>query len=227
MNLIELKLTSLKMFWFRILRLHNKWHKHNVSVEQRNLESKNCILPFYQSLSKQREKQNNVKYFLPLLQEGLKHDIYKTVDENQLEQKRKIYSWITYFRWYHCIETCFEQNWKELTSVILIAFQLFNQRNRKSKKLMILWDTKIWWNVTSPRTGREKGKTNYVHFLIRVKLSRGVQVMVHKENLIGIQMILEYRKYTNISAKNHYLFSLPGTGDYNSLLASRLLNKFS
>lgn len=200
--------------------------------------------------TKQKERQNDVKDFLQLLQEGLPHDVYKTVDENQLEQKRNkkielpssddiiaLRNFLNRRRELYMQrlkEKYSFHDWKELMSVILISLQLFNRRRAGEIERVKIEDFMRYEKIRDDDemlehlSVEEKKRTkNYVRFLIRGKLSRGVPVMVNKDNFIGIQMLLKFRKHTNISSKNPYLFGLPGRGDYNHLLATQLLHKYS
>lgn len=199
---------------------------------------------------KDRERQNDVKDFLQLLQEGLPHDVYKTVGENQLELKRKkvielpsTEDIITLRNFLNERRELYMQrlnerysfnDWKELMSVVLISLQLFNRRRAGEIERVRIEDFKRHEKLREDdemlddlSIEEKNRKKNYVRFLIRGKLSRGVPVMVNKGNFSAIQMILKYRRVTNISSKNPYLFGLPGNGDYNHLMATQLLNKFS
>ncbi|XP_056635921.1 uncharacterized protein LOC130444668 [Diorhabda sublineata] len=125
-------------------------------------------------------------------------------------------------------------NWKGLMSVILISLQLFNRRRAGEmdrakiedylKYERLKDDYEMLGCMSAEEKKRQKG---YIRFLSRGKRCRGVPVMVNREKFEGIQMILKFRKQTNISERNPYLFGLPGKDDFNHLLATRLLNQYS
>ncbi|XP_057662497.1 uncharacterized protein LOC130897580 [Diorhabda carinulata] len=196
--------------------------------------------------NKNKEKQNDVKYFLQLLQEGLQHDVYKTVEENQQEQKRRkiielpssddillLRNYLNRKRNFYmqCLKKEYSyNNWKRLMSVILISLQLFNRRRAGEMERVKIEDYLKYERLKDDNemlgcmsAEEKKRKKGYIRFLIRGKRCRGG----NRENFEGIQMISKFRKQTNISERNPYLFGLPGKDDFNHLLATRLLNQYS
>lgn len=199
--------------------------------------------------NKNKTRQDEVKDFLLLLQEGLSHDVNRTVHENQLELKRKkklilpssndilhLRTFLDYRRKIYTkrLRERFEyQIWKELLGVILISLQFFNRRRAGEIERVEVGDflsyeklhedDEMWSNLDVG----EKNKTkNYVRFLIRGKLLRGVPVMVNKENLNALELLLKFRKEAGVSSDNKYLFGIPGNS-YSHLSATKLMKEYS
>ncbi|CAH1114874.1 unnamed protein product [Psylliodes chrysocephalus] len=198
---------------------------------------------------KAKSRQEDVKDFLQLLQDGLTHDVFKTVQENQLEQKRKKKVILPSSQDIQKLRLFLEDrrdmlmkklhesftynSWKELLSTVLISLQLFNRRRAGEMERVEINDflqyeelkenDELLKNLDSI----EKKKTkNYVRFLIKGKLMRGVPVMVNKANFIALKLILEHRKRANVDCKNKYLFGIQGSSS-SHLSATKLLNTYS
>ncbi|KAL3285974.1 hypothetical protein HHI36_000488 [Cryptolaemus montrouzieri] len=93
---------------------------------------------------KNKSRQENIKDFLILLQEGLSHEVNKTVLENQKEQKRRKKITLPSTKDIRSLKTYLEKRqhvhleklkekfkfevWKDLLGVTLTLVQLFNRR---------------------------------------------------------------------------------------------------
>ncbi|KAL3287145.1 hypothetical protein HHI36_001624 [Cryptolaemus montrouzieri] len=188
--------------------------------------------------------QKNIKDFLHLLQEGLSHDIYKTVEENQLEQKRKRKIDLPNSEDIHCLSDYLEkqriiytkklkstfsvQVFKELMSILLVSLQIFNRRRAGEMERIKIDDflkyealeetDEMLENISEEEKRMEE---------IMGKLGRGVPVMIRKDNLESINLILEFREQMGVASTNPYLFGVPGSKTYSHLSATQLMNKYS
>ncbi|XP_071581740.1 uncharacterized protein [Temnothorax nylanderi] len=75
----------------------------------------------------------------------------------------------------------------------------------------------------------KKIANKYIRFCIRGKLGRTVPVLLSNDLFESINLILKYRKESNVPEKNPYVFGLPGYNKqrYKYLRACILMRKFS
>lgn len=67
----------------------------------------------------------------------------------------------------------------------------------------------------------------YVRFYLRGKLTRGVPVLLHKEDVECVDLILRYRGEAGVPDDNPCVFGIPGKDSNNHLLANPLICEFS
>ncbi|XP_074026472.1 uncharacterized protein isoform X2 [Leptinotarsa decemlineata] len=198
---------------------------------------------------KNKTRQEEVKDFLLLLQEGLAHDINKTVQENQLERNRKKKNILPSSQDIQHLRIFLDnrrsifikklndkftfQAWKELLSVTLTSLQFFNRRRAGEIERVAISDFLNYERLEDNDemlghldSDEKKKVNNYVRFLIRGKLMRGVPVMVNKDNFIALKLLLKFRNEAGVSSDNTYLFGLPGNS-HSHLSASKLMNQYS
>ncbi|KYN18680.1 hypothetical protein ALC57_08974 [Trachymyrmex cornetzi] len=129
------------------------------------------------------------------------------------------------------------KTWEVLAESCLLSIQLFNRRRPGEIERALIEDFKNYQEVNESSIGisyqslspdEKKAAEKYVRFTMRGKLGRSVPVLLHKQMLKNVQLLLRYRKTTNVHPKNPYLFGVPGTlkGDYRYLRACDLIRKY-
>ncbi|KAG5865951.1 hypothetical protein JTB14_012181 [Gonioctena quinquepunctata] len=135
------------------------------------------------------------------------------------------------------------KDWIELASYTLISILIFNRRRPGELERVLVSDlesiTKLSDNSESYNRLSEAEKEyakQYVRFVIRGKLARGVPVLLHVSMYNCIKILLRYREKTGINASNPYLFALPPSIKsqdlqvglvHRHLSATTLLRKYS
>lgn len=188
---------------------------------------------------KRTEMRDNIRSFLQLLEEGLPHEVYKTVLENQLENRRHKVIQLPSQEDIGLLHKYLEKKiqvyskkiqqefsfiaWKELSSLLLVYLQLFNRRRAGEIERINIKDFLGYSGCES----HSSSSNNYVRFLIRGKRGRGVPVMMNNSILKHLKLILNLRNEANVSTRNPYLFGLPGPEFTEHLQADRLMNKYA
>lgn len=197
-------------------------------------------------------KKKAAKDLLQLLEYDLDTAINKAVMESQLQirrtknvelpqnsdvQKLASYLMINKMGRLNSIreEYSFEK-WKALAGYTLIWVQVFNRRRAGEMERVLLEDYRTYQGLDKVRDAdilqclskeMVAHAENYVCFVIRGKLGRGVSVLLHKEDVRCIDMILKFRVEAGVPEKNPYVFGIPGSTSYTHLRAVDLIREYS
>ncbi|XP_077280471.1 uncharacterized protein LOC143907508 isoform X2 [Temnothorax americanus] len=200
------------------------------------------------------EKKKQVKDFLKLLTVDITTSVNRTVIETQSIQRRhkkvnlpsvedikKLYSYLEEKRVeaFNALQKSFSYyTWLSLAEVTLISIQVFNRRRAGEIERILSEDFKNYERVNknmysdlykSLSKEHKKIANKYIRFCIRGKLGRTVPVLLSNDLFESINLILKYRKESNVPEKNPYVFGLPGYNKnrYRYLRACILMRKFS
>ncbi|XP_074039962.1 uncharacterized protein isoform X2 [Leptinotarsa decemlineata] len=178
------------------------------------------------------EGKKDSKNLLHLLKTALPAHVNKTASESLLKHKRKklsilpsmedikkLNSYVMTKRnhYYEALMKKFNVNtWRNLANFTLINILIFNRRRPGELERSIISDldslARIEENTDTYKklSGNDKIYVReYVRFVVRGKLARGVPVLLHNSMHECVKLLLKYRKEAGIDDKNPYIFALP------------------
>ncbi|CAG9825702.1 unnamed protein product [Phaedon cochleariae] len=135
----------------------------------------------------------------------------------------------------------FAENWNQLSKFTLISILIFNRRRPGELERIHLADLKSIRaidpsnNETFQQLSPEgkRALNQYVRFVIRGKLARGVPVLLHSKMYECIELLIKHTDAAKIHPKNPYLFALPQVDQlevnivYRHLQATDLIRLYS
>ncbi|XP_066597120.1 uncharacterized protein [Prorops nasuta] len=200
------------------------------------------------------KSKENIENFLKLFEEDFGINVNKTVEETQMQNKRrkkivlpsnedikKLREHLKHIRdeAYKKLKIEFSYKaWLSLAEAVLTSIQIFNRRRSGEIERILIKDYENYQYIdekTDPAAfakltpeAREHVK-KYRRFVIRGKKNRTVSVLVNSMQVICISMLLKYRNDAKVHAKNPFLFVIPGyyRKRFKYLRACILMRKFS
>lgn len=201
----------------------------------------------------QKDKCEAIQDFLVLMKEDFTTTVYTMVKESTLERKKQkdvllpstedvkqLMTYLTDER-QKCYKKIEEEGfsfktWKDLASYTLIFMQVFNRRRPGEMERVLITDYQLYRGIDEesdaetlkhfPLQTKQRAK-QYVRFLIRGKLVRGVPVLLHKDIVQCVELILKYRSNAGVPDTNPYVFGIPGKTAFTHLEATSLIRKYS
>ncbi|KAG5869105.1 hypothetical protein JTB14_032913 [Gonioctena quinquepunctata] len=202
------------------------------------------------------KEKEMAKNLLHLLKTALPAHVNKTAMESLLKQKRtkilvlpsnqdiqKFNSYLLTKRNYYYNKLIKEydfNSWINLGSYTLISILIFNRRRPGELERCLISDLESLNSIDDNtetfkklNENDEKYVKEYVRFVIRGKLARGVPVLLRNSMHECIKLILKYRQEAGVADGNPFIFGLPQCRPndrnvvYRHLSATTLMRKYS